>query len=68
MAQIYQSLKDGVPLSQEELQIGSHELQKLHQQRGAMRILENGTLEIRVLIQGKPHPAGVQYALLVPEK
>ena len=54
VAAVYQAVKQGVDIEEDVLAAGSPELRKLHQQRGAMRVLDNGLLEIRLSPHGTP--------------
>ena len=54
VAAVYQAVKQGVDIEADVLAAGSPELRKLHQQRGPMRVLDNGLLEIRLSPHGTP--------------
>ena len=54
VAQMYAVIQESTEMTREELQNGTPELRKLYQQKGAMRIRSDGTLEIRVSPQQKP--------------
>ena len=69
VATIYQAVKQEVDLEEDVLAAGSPELRKLHQQRGAMRILENGLVEIRLSPHGAPRwnlvcPLNLRHSLI----
>ena len=54
VAVIYQALLNDKEVTEEQLELGSAELRRLHQQRDSLRLRTDGVLEARVAPQGKP--------------
>ena len=55
VARLYRSLRDRQPLTEEDLHHGGPELKLLAQRQEAFRIREDGILEIRLVVQERPH-------------
>ena len=53
VARLYEVVKNGKPLSAEELQLGSTELKMLHARQEALRIQSDGSIEICLIVNQK---------------
>ena len=55
VGRIYQMVKENGDLSSEELHHGDYELKRLYKCKDALRIRLDGVLEVRVVMQDRPH-------------